>query len=116
MLIKIQDWHLQHSTVASCTAIMVNFKCWNGITCNKWLFYVDLKQHQNIIFITQDDKFPVDAYLVVYSVHEWSTYDVAIRYLEYVRNEQFSDIPIIIVANKVDLVRKRLVSNSGKHY
>jgi GTPase SAR1 family protein len=49
-------------------------------------------------------------------VTERPTYDVAIRYLEYIRNEQFSDRPIIIVANKVDLVRKRQVSSDGKRF
>lgn len=56
----------------------------------------------------------MDAYIVVFSVHERTTFDVAIRYLQYVRNEQYSDRPIIIVANKVDLVRKRQVSSDGK--
>lgn len=70
----------------------------------------------NILFIliSQAERFPVDAYVLVYSVHERPTYDVAIRYLEYIRNEQSSDRPIIIVANKVDLVRKRQVSSNGK--
>ncbi|XP_052063724.1 GTP-binding protein Rit2-like [Mytilus californianus] len=53
----------------------------------------------------------VDAYIVVFSVHEKSTYEVAVQYIQYIRNDMDSDRPIIIVANKVDLVRKRQISN-----
>lgn len=58
-----------------------------------------------------DHKYPVDAYIVVFSVHERPTFDIALQYLNSIRNEKFSDRPIILVANKVDLVRKRQISH-----
>ncbi|CAG2238319.1 unnamed protein product [Mytilus edulis] len=58
----------------------------------------------------EDQMYPVDAYIVVFSVYEKSSYDIACRFLQCIRNEQFSDRPIILVANKVDLVRKRQIT------
>ncbi|XP_052062990.1 GTP-binding protein Rit2-like [Mytilus californianus] len=58
----------------------------------------------------EDQRYPVDAYIVVFSVYEKSSYDIACRFLQCIRNDQFSDRPIILVANKVDLVRKRQIT------
>lgn len=49
----------------------------------------------------------------MFSVHEKSTFEVAVQYIQYIRNDMDSDRPIIIVANKVDLVRKRQISHEG---
>ncbi|CAC5390651.1 unnamed protein product [Mytilus coruscus] len=56
------------------------------------------------------DDLPVDAYVVVFSVHDSDSFKIAEGYLHYLRNERDSDRPIILVANKIDLVRKRQVT------
>ncbi|CAG2187287.1 unnamed protein product [Mytilus edulis] len=58
----------------------------------------------------QKDDLPVDAYVVVLSVHDSNSFTIAEGYLQYLRNELDSDRPIILVANKVDLVRKRQIT------
>lgn len=57
---------------------------------------------------------PVDGYVVVYSKIDRSTYDHAVDILHKLRHEQGSDRPIILVANKIDVVRKQQVSTDGK--
>ncbi|VDI70623.1 Rad and Gem related GTP binding protein 1 [Mytilus galloprovincialis] len=59
---------------------------------------------------TNDDDLPADAYVVVFSVHDSDSFSIAEGFLQYLRNELYSDRPIILVANKIDLVRKRQVS------
>lgn len=54
-----------------------------------------------------------DAYVVTFSVHDHASYQIALGYLQYLRQELDSDRPIILVANKVDLVRKRQISKNG---
>ncbi|XP_063442421.1 GTP-binding protein GEM-like [Mytilus trossulus] len=58
----------------------------------------------------QKDDLPVDAYVVVLSVHDSNSLTIAEGYLQYLRNELDSDRPIILVANKIDLVRKRQIT------
>ncbi|XP_052062025.1 ras-related protein Rap-2a-like [Mytilus californianus] len=58
----------------------------------------------------EHDVLPADAYVVVFSVHESDSFTLAEGFLQYLRNELDSDRPIILVANKIDLVRKRQVT------
>ncbi|CAG2209291.1 unnamed protein product [Mytilus edulis] len=59
---------------------------------------------------TDDDDLSADAYVVVFSVHDSDSFSLAEGFLQYLRNELYSDRPIILVANKIDLVRKRQVT------
>ncbi|VDI17090.1 Hypothetical predicted protein [Mytilus galloprovincialis] len=45
-----------------------------------------------------------------FSVHDSDSLSIAEGFLQYLRNELYSDRPIILVANKIDLVRKRQVT------
>lgn len=51
-----------------------------------------------------------DGYVVVFSLTDRSSYNNAISTVHKLRNEQFIDRAIILVANKSDLVRKREVT------
>lgn len=55
----------------------------------------------------------VDAYVVVFSVNNPSTFQIAKDNLRKIRHELHINKTIIIVANKIDLVRKRAVPASG---
>ncbi|KAL4235220.1 meiosis-specific cyclin Rem1 [Mactra antiquata] len=50
-----------------------------------------------------------DAYVVVYSVIDRTTFDAAVQSLYKLRHGFGTDRPIILVGNKIDLVRKRKV-------
>ncbi|XP_052062024.1 GTP-binding protein RAD-like [Mytilus californianus] len=65
--------------------------------------FIDLSSVEN-------DDLPADAYVVVFSVHDSDSFTLAEEFLQYLRNELDSDRPIILVANKIDLVRKRQVT------
>ena len=54
-----------------------------------------------------------DAFIVVYSITDKTSYLIAIDLLKSIR---ISDInrPVILVGNKSDLVRKRSVNRDGK--
>ncbi|CAI9737392.1 GTP-binding protein GEM-like [Octopus vulgaris] len=52
-----------------------------------------------------------DGYLVVYSITDRSSYKSAIDILHLLRQDMGSDRAVILVANKIDLVRKREVSS-----
>ncbi|CAC5386172.1 unnamed protein product [Mytilus coruscus] len=58
----------------------------------------------------EDYDLPADAYVVVFSVHDSDSFTQAERFLQHLRIELDSDRPIILVANKIDLVRKRQVT------
>ncbi|CAC5375046.1 unnamed protein product [Mytilus coruscus] len=58
----------------------------------------------------ENDELPADAYVVVFSVHDSDSFTIAEGFLHYLRNELDSDRPIILVANKIDLVRKRQIT------
>ena len=58
----------------------------------------------------------VDAYIVVYSIMDKSTYIYAINVIKHLRNTLGSDRSIILVANKTDLVRNRTVTRDRKLY
>ncbi|KAK7498775.1 hypothetical protein BaRGS_00009867, partial [Batillaria attramentaria] len=62
--------------------------------------------------ITQEDDTNYDAYIIVFSVADRSSFDVAAYLLRHLRVEVGTDRAIILVANKVDLVRQRRVSNT----
>lgn len=55
----------------------------------------------------------VDAYVVVFSVNNPSTFQIAKDNLNKIRNELKINKTIILVANKIDLVRKRAVPANG---
>lgn len=55
----------------------------------------------------------VDAYVVVFSVNNPSTFQIAKDNLNKIRNELKINKIIILVANKIDLVRKRAVPANG---
>jgi len=56
----------------------------------------------------------VAAYVVVYSVEDRKSFEVAIDRLYKLREEDLSrQMTVILVANKVDLVRTRLVQTQG---
>lgn len=56
----------------------------------------------------------VAAYVVVYSVEDRKSFEVAIDRLYELREEDLSrQMTVILVANKVDLVRTRLVQTQG---
>ncbi|XP_071176415.1 GTP-binding protein GEM-like [Mytilus edulis] len=63
----------------------------------------------------KDEDLPADAYVVVFSVHDSDSFSIAEGFLQYLRNELYSDRPIILVANKIDLVRKRKVTKEQAH-
>ncbi|CAC5386173.1 unnamed protein product [Mytilus coruscus] len=56
-----------------------------------------------------NDDLQADAYVVVFSVHNRESFTKAEELLYQLRNDIDSDRPIILVANKIDLVRKRHV-------
>ncbi|KAJ8321505.1 hypothetical protein KUTeg_000945 [Tegillarca granosa] len=57
-----------------------------------------------------------DAHLVVFAINSKATFDIAAENMKYIRETVGSDRPIILVANKVDLVRKRQVSAKEAKY
>lgn len=64
-----------------------------------------------------DKQFPeedinVDAYMIVFSITDTSTYKYALELLRYLRNVLCTDRTIFVVANKTDLVRKRTVERN----
>ncbi|CAC5386169.1 unnamed protein product [Mytilus coruscus] len=66
-------------------------------------------EFMDLLSIEHDD-LVADAYVVVFSVHDSDSFTLAEGFLQYLRNELDSDRPIILVANKIDLVRKRQVT------
>lgn len=65
-----------------------------------------------------DEQYPeedinVDAYVVVFSITDPSTFDYAVKLLKYLRNVICTDRSILVVANKSDLVRNRNVDKSN---
>ena len=54
-------------------------------------------------------------FIVVYAVDDEDTVDVAERILSYLKSEEIiENNAVILVANKIDLVRSRAVTTSGK--
>ena len=58
-----------------------------------------------------------DAFAVTYSITDRVSYQVAVDTLYQLRQTlAIKDTPIILIANKIDLVRKRKVSREGKSF
>ena len=56
-----------------------------------------------------------DAFAVVFSITDRSSYQTAVDQLYNLRYEQaVNNKPTILIANKIDLVRKRKVTKEGK--
>ena len=55
----------------------------------------------------------LDAFLVVYSATDRSSYDLAVDILRQLREEVGATKAIILVGNKTDLARKRTISADG---
>ena len=54
-------------------------------------------------------------FIVVYAVDDEATVDVAEQILSYFKSEDIiSNQAVILVANKTDLVRSRIISSNGK--
>lgn len=51
-----------------------------------------------------------DAYIVVYSITDKNSFDIAIDILKSIRISEVKNHPVILVGNKSDLVRKRSLS------
>ena len=56
----------------------------------------------------------IDAYMVVYSVEDRRSFEAAINRLYEIRYEIGNHVALILVANKTDLVRSRIVTDEGK--
>lgn len=69
------------------------------------LKFIDIRDRK-MLFQTE-----VDAYVVVLSVNDRKTFDYALDMIHSVRRDMKSDKAIIIVANKIDLVRQRVVAD-----
>ncbi|XP_060062696.1 GTP-binding protein REM 1-like [Ylistrum balloti] len=63
--------------------------------------------------VDQDDQgnLNFDAYLAVFSVDNRASFDTAVDMLNHIRDIHGMDRAIILVANKIDLVRRRMVSS-----
>jgi len=55
----------------------------------------------------------LDAFLVVYSATDRSSFDLAVDILRQLREEVGATKAIILVGNKTDLARKRTISADG---
>ncbi|KAK3086685.1 hypothetical protein FSP39_021960 [Pinctada imbricata] len=69
------------------------------------LMFCDNLEHQSQLAQIQ-----ADAFIVVFSIDDEESFYVAKDTIGYLRNEMDSDRTIILVANKVDLVRRRHIS------
>jgi len=59
------------------------------------------------------DNLSLDAFLVVYSATDSSSFDLAVDILRQLREEVGATKAIILVGNKTDLARKRTISADG---
>lgn len=67
-----------------------------------------------LIFLQSIDDLPnVDAILVVYSVDDEQSFNEAVQNIQFIRKEKVCNQAIILVANKADLERRRVVSEKG---
>ena len=55
-----------------------------------------------------------DAYVVVFSVNNLETFQIAKDTIHTLQKDMKTKSAIIVVANKIDLVRKRLISSHGE--
>lgn len=68
----------------------------------------------DLFFQVNLENIQADAYLVIFSIAHRDTFDVASDLLSELRVDLGSDRPIVLVGNKLDLVRKRKVNTEGK--
>lgn len=66
-----------------------------------------------LFFQVDLDETKVDAYIVVFSSNDRNSFDVAVETLHQLREELATDKAIILVANKIDLARKRKIDIEG---
>lgn len=67
------------------------------------------------MFSFQDELEEADAYLVVYSVVDKSSFTRAEQILSYLQDKDLIRArPVILVANKIDLARSRAISAQGE--
>ena len=56
----------------------------------------------------------LDAYVVVYSVEDRKSFATAMQRLREIRSDEGRPVAVILVANKTDLVRRRVVPEIGE--
>ena len=56
----------------------------------------------------------LDAYVVVFAINDHDSFSTAQALLRYLRVDFGTDRAIMLVANKIDLVRKRKVTAEGR--
>ena len=71
-------------------------------------FFLKIKP-SSVFEITKDN----DAFIIVYSISDKSSFQVAIEILKSIRTSEAKNQPVILVGNKSDLVRKRSISREG---
>ncbi|CAF0842137.1 unnamed protein product [Brachionus calyciflorus] len=73
---------------------------------------IDMIKPNSLSEITNDN----DAYIIVYSISDKSSFNVAFEILKAIRSSEFKNQPVILVGNKSDLVRKRSISREDGRY
>lgn len=61
----------------------------------------------------RDESKDNDGYIVVYSVTDRQSFEIAIDILNNLVYFEKTELPIILVGNKTDLVRKRSIARDG---
>ncbi|KAH3773386.1 GTP-binding protein REM 2-like [Dreissena polymorpha] len=78
---------------------------------------LELFEENNVSTLNDNSDFQADAYMLVYSCADRSSFRSACATLRRLKEEAGGSKTVMIVANKVDLVRKRLVtSDDGKNF
>lgn len=78
------------------------------------LSHAEIIQTSLFFFLQSIDDLPnVDAILVVYSVDDEQSFNEAVQNIQFIRKEKVCNQAIILVANKADLERRRVVSEKG---
>ena len=82
-------------------------------------FYVKNKQIKPIVSFPMQDLHSIpqsDAFVVVFSIDDRATFERCTDLLYELRKTDLWEGPVILVANKIDLVRTRDVSPDGTVY
>ena len=56
----------------------------------------------------------IDAYVVVYSIEDRTSFATAMHRLRQIRSAEGRHVAVILVANKTDLVRRRVIPELGE--
>ena len=56
----------------------------------------------------------IDAFVVVYSVEDRESFAAAEERLREIRRDESRQVAVILVANKADLVRRRVIIDDGR--